>query len=75
MAYSNEGIGYQDAFYPRMAGQDQRYFPLGTSTARPAKDYGVDPHWRTDAQKFEDGLTKLLGSRKKARLYMAQTAP
>jgi hypothetical protein len=54
--------------FARPAGQDRKYFPLGTSTATPAKGYRTD--FRTDEQKFEDGLTQLLGSREKARAYI-----
>ena len=39
MANSNDGIGYQGEFYPRLPGQDKKYFRLGTSPARPARGY------------------------------------
>jgi hypothetical protein len=54
--------------FARPANQDRRYFPLGTSTATPAKEYMTD--FRTNAQKFEDSLAELLGSRERARAYV-----
>jgi hypothetical protein len=67
MARGNDGHSMQNWPYPNVEGQDQKYFPLGTSKTRPA---GKAPDTRTTARKFEDGLTDLLGSREKARDYI-----
>ena len=49
-----------------MAGQDQKYFPLGTSDAKPA----IEPHWQADQEKLLKGLTKMLGSKEAAIEYL-----
>ncbi len=51
---------------PQAAGQDQKYFPQGTSKAVPVPEL-------TDEQRLENGLTELLGSREAARAYMSQS--
>jgi hypothetical protein len=65
MSGSNDGHSMQLWPYGRAAGQDQKYFPLGTSNATPVPEL-------TDEQRLENGLTELLGSRDAARLYMSQ---
>jgi hypothetical protein len=50
----------------RPAGQDQKHFPLGTSTAKPA----VEPNWRKDPVKLEKALVKMLGSEEAGAEYM-----
>jgi hypothetical protein len=51
--------------FARAANQDKKYFPLGTSPAKPAR---VD--WRQDREKFENGLVKLLGCHRAASDYI-----
>lgn len=65
MSGSNDGHSMQLWPCAQAAGQDQKYFPLGTSKAPPAREL-------TDEKKLENGLTKLLGSREAARFYMSQ---
>jgi len=52
--------------FARPAGQDRKYFPLGTSEAKPA----VEPQWRTDPEKFVKALAKMLGSETAAAEYL-----
>jgi hypothetical protein len=66
MAKGNDGHGQQLWPPPREAWQDQKYFPLGTSKAKPA----IEPHWRTDNQKLLKGLAKMLGSEEAAIEYL-----
>jgi hypothetical protein len=58
----NDGHSMQLWPYGQAAGQNQKYFPLGTSKAKVAE--------LTDDQKLENGLTKMLGSRTAAQEYM-----
>ena len=44
--------------YGQAAGQDQKYFPLGTSNAKS----GLEAAVRKENEKFRNALTKLLGS-------------
>jgi hypothetical protein len=53
--------------FSRPSGQDQKYFPFGTSTATPARDWTP----RRDPEKFRKGLVKLLGSEKAADDYVS----
>jgi hypothetical protein len=66
--HSQKGVSVMQVFqaFARPAGQDRRYFPLGTSNARPA----VEPNWRKDPEKFAKALAKMLGSRAAADEYM-----
>jgi hypothetical protein len=52
--------------FARPAGQDQKYFPLGTSKAKPA----AEPNWRKDPEKFAKALARMLGSREAVDEYM-----
>jgi hypothetical protein len=52
--------------FARPAGQDQKYFPLGTSKAAPAREWV-----HRDPEKFRKALTKMLGSEKAADDYIA----
>jgi hypothetical protein len=63
----------------RPANQDRRYFPLGTSSAPMARNWGSPTMGRgryakgsTDAEKLENGLTALLGSREAAKAYIRE---
>jgi hypothetical protein len=73
MSGSNDGHSMQLWPYGQAAGQDQKYFPLGTSKALPAREYrGLTAPGSTDEEKLENGLTMLLGSREAAQAYMRQ---
>jgi len=76
MGRGGSGIGWSMSVWPRwpaVEGQDQKYFPHGSlksSKKRRHKTKTAGPDKRTDAQKLEDGLTKMMGSRAKAQAYI-----
>jgi hypothetical protein len=75
MSGSNDGHSMQLWPYGQAAGQDQKYFPLGTSKAPLAREMtvrGLTAPGSTDEEKLENGLTMLLGSREAAQAYMRQ---
>jgi hypothetical protein len=47
-------------------GQDQKYFPLGTSKAKS----GLETAIRKENEKFRNGLIKMLGSEQAADAYI-----
>jgi hypothetical protein len=48
-----------------MAGQDRKYFPLGTS-----KPLRTSQKWRKKQERLEERLAEMLGSAAAARAYM-----
>jgi hypothetical protein len=71
MSGSNDGHSMQLWPYGQAAGQDQKYFPLGTSKAKS----GLEAAVREENEKFRNALTKLLGSEKAADDYMRCRPP
>jgi hypothetical protein len=83
MSGSSDGHSMQLWPYGHAAGQDQRHFPLGASSAIPAAGYFADAAGLSseqeikdaiaglsDEQEIEDALVKLLGELWLARGYM-----
>jgi hypothetical protein len=56
---ANDGIPYQNWPYPRQANQDRAYFPLGTSTARPAVGYWAARAGLSNDQQIKDAIAGL----------------
>jgi hypothetical protein len=78
MGRGNDGTGWSMSIWPRRPpdGQDRKHYPHGTlqiarrTRQRTPKAAALDD--RTDEQKLEDGLTKMMKSRAKAKAYIAR---
>ena len=66
MSGSNDGHSMQLWPYGQAAGQDQRYFPLGTSKAKS----GLEAAIRNENERFRNALAELLGSQQAADSYI-----
>ena len=66
MSGSNDGHSMQLWPYGQAAGQDRKYFPLGTCTAKA----GLTDAILEENERFRNNLTKLLGSEAAADAYI-----
>jgi hypothetical protein len=66
MGSKNDGLGMGPEFYGRQAGQDQKHFPLGTSTAKA----GLTEAIRKENERFRSNLARVLGSEAAADAYI-----
>lgn len=61
MTVSNDGHSMQLWPYSHAAGQDQRYFPLGSSSATPAAGYFADAAGLSSEEEIRDAISGLSG--------------
>lgn len=69
MARGNDGLGMGPEFWGPMPGQDKKHFPLGTSTAKPARGYWASRAGLSMDCQVEEAIAGLVDPREiKARL-------